>query len=59
MEKLTKAFRKADSGDILTYSMVGVMALMMIGVASLPVIDHFVTQNSENATSSQSLTLGR
>lgn len=59
MNKLTEAFRKADSNDIMTYSMVGVMGIMLIAVLSLPAIDRYVSQNSEISTPSHNLKLGR
>lgn len=58
MEKLKDTFRRADSNDILTYAIVGAMTLMLVAIFSLPVIEHYVNQNSEMSTQSQSLRLG-
>jgi hypothetical protein len=59
MEKLTKAFRRADSNDILTYSLAGTMVLMIIGLFAMGIASEPTSQTSESSAPHQNLTLGR
>ncbi len=58
MEKLTKAYNRASINDIMTYSMAGAMALMIVGIVAMGFNYELTNQASETSNSHQSLILG-
>ncbi len=61
MGKLTTVFKNADSGDKLTYALIGAIVFASLAVAAAGILnaEELINQNQGSASSYQSLTLGR